>query len=89
MRMRRERQRNTFMNETSNKPSLRVVRRFVLLLLHRWNGGGEDAELEENRLYAVKLINANRCIEEKMTELDDKIAKTLINKIQFRVVINW
>ncbi|VBB34819.1 unnamed protein product, partial [Acanthocheilonema viteae] len=79
----------SYFAETSNKPSLRVVRRFVPLLLHRWNGGGEDAELEENRLYAVKLINANRCIEEKMTELDDKIAKTLINKIQFREVRNF
>ncbi|CAG9529724.1 unnamed protein product [Cercopithifilaria johnstoni] len=72
----------------SDKPSLRVVRRLIPLLLHRWNDGREDKELEENRLYAIKLINANRYLEEKMIDLNDKIAKLSINEIQFQDLQN-
>uniref|UniRef100_A0A8R1TPM3 Uncharacterized protein n=1 Tax=Onchocerca volvulus TaxID=6282 RepID=A0A8R1TPM3_ONCVO len=68
--------------KTSDKPSLRVVRRFASLLLRTRNDKKEDTELEENRLYAIKLINANRYLEEKMIDLDDKIAKRSISKIQ-------
>ncbi|EJW75078.1 hypothetical protein WUBG_14015 [Wuchereria bancrofti] len=68
----------------SDKPSLRVVRQFVSLLLHTRNDETENEELEKNRLYATKLINSNQYLEEKMMDLDDKILKIPINKIEFQ-----
>ncbi|KAM3720799.1 Ras GTPase-activating-like protein [Dirofilaria immitis] len=73
----------------SEKPSLRVVRHFVALLLRTKNDEKEDRELEENRLYAIKLINDNRYLEEKMMDLDDKIAKKSISKIQLTKLLEF
>lgn len=43
------------------------------------------AELEESRLYAIKLINVNCYLEEKMIDLNDKIAKVSVDKRQLQV----
>lgn len=45
-------------------------------------------ELEENRFHAIKLINVNQYLEDKMMNLDDKIAKISTNRIQLRVNIS-
>ncbi|VDN92655.1 unnamed protein product [Brugia pahangi] len=68
----------------SDKPSLRVVRQFISLLLHTQIDETENEELKKNRLYATKLINANEYLKEKMMDLDEKIVQISVNKIQFQ-----